>query len=70
MKSLHEYLYYIVYDHPGESLMNTCKETETTVASYQNDILNGNEAELPKVYYPEIGWRMFVPPLQKYPSKV
>lgn len=69
MRSLHEYLYYLVYDHPGESLTNACSETEATVVSYRNDIVNGDTAELPKVYYPTIGWKMFVPPLQKYSSK-
>jgi len=69
MRSLHEYLYYIVYDHPGESLMNACNETEATVASYRNDLLYGDSVELPKVYYPTISWKMFVPPLQKHPSK-
>lgn len=70
MRSLHEYLFYIVYDHPGESLINACKETETAVSSYRNDIVNGNTVELPKVYYPAIDWKMFVPPLQKYPSNM
>jgi len=69
MRSLHEYLYYLVYDHPGESLLNTCNETEATVTSYRNDIIHGEKAELPKVYFPSVGWKMFVPPLPKYPSK-
>lgn len=71
MRSLHEYLYYIVYDHPRESLLNVCNQTEENVASYRNDISKGDEAEpeLPKVYYPHIGWKMFVQPLPKYPSK-
>jgi len=69
MRSLHEFLYYIVYNHPGESLINTCSETETTVASYRNDLIQGDKAEIPKVYYPTVGWKMFVPPLQKCPSK-
>ncbi|XP_060881475.1 uncharacterized protein LOC132952960 isoform X5 [Metopolophium dirhodum] len=68
MRSLHEYLYYLVYDHPGESLLNTCNETEATVTSYRNDIIHGEKAELPKVYFPSVGWKMFVPPLPKYPK--
>lgn len=70
MRSLHEYLYYIVYDHPGESLLDVCNKTEESVASYRNDIIKGDKAELPKVYYPHIGWKMFVQPLPKYPSKI
>lgn len=69
MRTLHEYLYYLVYDHPGESLLNTCDDTEATVASYINDICKGEKAQLPKVYYPTVNWKMFVPPLPKYPSK-
>lgn len=68
MRSLHEYLYYLVYDHPGESLLNTCNETEATVSSYRNDIIHGENAELPKVYFPSVGWKMFVAPLPKYPK--
>ncbi|VVC36367.1 Winged helix-turn-helix DNA-binding domain,B-block binding subunit of TFIIIC [Cinara cedri] len=68
MRSLHEYLYYIVYNHPGESLINACKMTEDTVSNYRNDLIQGDKAQLPKVYYPTIGWKMFVPPLSKYPK--
>lgn len=68
MRLLHEYLYYIVYNHPGENLINACKMTEETVSSYRNDLIQGDKAQLPKVYYPTIGWKMFVPPLSKYPS--
>lgn len=68
MRSLHEYLYYLVYDHPGESLLNTCNETEATVTSYRNDIIQGEKTQLPKVYFPTVGWKMFVPPLPKYPK--
>lgn len=68
MRSLHEYLYYLVYDHPRESLLNTCNETEATVTSYRNDIIQGEKTQLPKVYFPTVGWKMFVPPLPKYPK--
>lgn len=70
MRTLHEYLYYIVYDHPGESLRNTCNDTDATVENYRSDIIKGDMVELPKVYYPKIGWKMFVPPLQKSPSNI
>jgi hypothetical protein len=69
MRSLHEYLYYLVYDHPGDSLLNACDETEAMVSRYRSDISNGENAQLPKVYYPSVSWKMFVPPLPKYPSK-
>lgn len=70
MRSLHEYLYYIVYNHPGENSINVCKTIEETVSNYRNDLIQGDKAQLPKVYYPTIGWKMFVPPLPKYPSKI
>ncbi|XP_050429268.1 uncharacterized protein LOC126838682 [Adelges cooleyi] len=68
MRSLHEYLFYIVYDHPNKSLVNSCEETEKTVSSYRKDLVRGEEAQIPKVYNPTIGWKMFVPPLPKYPK--
>ncbi|XP_025417510.1 general transcription factor 3C polypeptide 1 isoform X2 [Sipha flava] len=68
MRSLHEYLYYLVYDHPGDSLLNACDETEAMVSRYRSDISNGENAQLPKVYYPSVSWKMFVPPLPKYPK--
>lgn len=49
--------------------MNACIETEATVASYRSDILHGDNVELPRVYYPTVGWKMFVPPLERHPSK-
>lgn len=70
MKTLHEYLFYIVYEHPGETLINSCKSTEAYVDSYRNDLIHGESAELPKVYNPDVGWKMFVPPLPEYPSKI
>lgn len=70
MRSLHEYLYYLIYEHPRDTHTNACNETEATVASYRNDIIQGEKAQLPKVYYPTLGWKMFVPPLPKYPSNV
>lgn len=70
MRTLHEYLFYIVYDHPGESLTNACKETEATVETYRHDLIQGESKQLPKLYHPSISWKMFVPPLPKYPSKI
>ncbi|XP_050532028.1 general transcription factor 3C polypeptide 1 isoform X2 [Daktulosphaira vitifoliae] len=68
MRSLHEYLFYIVYEHPGTSLTNACEETEKTVLSYKNDLIQSDKVQIPIVYNPTIGWKMFVPPLPKYPK--
>ncbi|XP_012253071.2 general transcription factor 3C polypeptide 1 isoform X2 [Athalia rosae] len=65
MKVLHIFLFYSVYDHPGEP-------TESKDAQVANLRKNGYEIdaeleeEMSTVYNSEIGWKMFIPPLPKH----
>ncbi|XP_012153954.1 general transcription factor 3C polypeptide 1 isoform X2 [Megachile rotundata] len=65
MQALHIFLFYLVYEHPGEPLLS---QTEYIKALKNNDFNISEELieEFSKIYTNDVSWKMFVPPLPKY----
>lgn len=68
MQALHLFLFYLVYEHPGEQTLT--KEEQINVLR-DNDLKITDELveEFSTVYTKDISWKMFVPPLPKYNGK-
>lgn len=71
MRTLHEILFYLVYEQdqhseiiPADEAIEQWKQSEMQFIDWDN--LNANEWT--RIYSPNIGWKMFVQPLHKYHS--
>lgn len=62
MKSLHQFLFYLIYGYQGDPNLD---QTATIKSFEKKDIkLTEDEiGELSRIYVPEISWKMFVPKL-------
>ncbi|XP_046745508.1 general transcription factor 3C polypeptide 1 [Diprion similis] len=65
MKELHLFLFYSIYDHPGDTTVHK----EIQVANLRNSgyqIDAKLEQEMSTIYNTEVGWKMFIPPLTRH----
>ncbi|XP_043286772.1 general transcription factor 3C polypeptide 1 [Venturia canescens] len=65
MQTLHTYIYYLIYQHPGkptESREQLIEVLRTKGVSIDDKL----EKDMGEIYNTEIGWKMFVPPLPKH----
>ncbi|OAD53659.1 General transcription factor 3C polypeptide 1 [Eufriesea mexicana] len=65
MQALHIFLFYLVYEHPGEQ---TFSKTEQIKLLRSNDFNITEELveEFSTIYTKTVSWKMFVPPLPQY----
>lgn len=65
MQTLHTYLFYLIYQHPGKPEESQEKLIEI-LRSKGASIDEKLEKEMGEIFNTEIGWKMFVPPLPKH----
>lgn len=68
MQTLHIFLFYLVYEHPGEQIRSKAEQINVL----RNNDFNITEElaeEFSTIYTNDVSWRMFVPPLPKYSGK-
>ncbi|XP_076248237.1 general transcription factor 3C polypeptide 1 isoform X2 [Calliopsis andreniformis] len=65
MQALHFFLFYLVYEHPGEQTLSKDKQIRI-LRNNDFKITDKLAEEFSTVYTKEISWKMFVPPLPKY----
>lgn len=65
MQALHIFLFYLVYDHPGDRILSKAEQ----IKILRNNDFNITEElaeEFSTIYTKDISWKMFIPPLPHY----
>nr|CAD7571813.1 unnamed protein product [Timema californicum] len=62
MQTLHQFLYYIIYGYEGEVKLNR-SDTLNWFVKKGYEISEELAEEMPTIYYPDVHWKMFIPPL-------
>ncbi|XP_071452736.1 general transcription factor 3C polypeptide 1 isoform X2 [Hetaerina americana] len=62
MKLLHRYLFYLIYGYEGEKGLDQQTLVEKIILG-GGDVDDELTQELPTIYYPNICWKTFIPPL-------
>lgn len=63
LRTLHEFLYYLVYGHSETELT----DQETLVERFRQNAFNTDDIEtMPTIWSEDINWKMFVPPLIRH----
>ncbi|CAG2055942.1 unnamed protein product, partial [Timema podura] len=62
MQTLHQFLYYIIYGYEGEVKLNR-SETLNRFVKKGYEISEELAEEMSTIYYPDVHWKMFIPPL-------
>nr|CAD7425047.1 unnamed protein product [Timema monikensis] len=62
MQTLHQFLYYIIYGYEGEAKLNR-SETLNWFVKKGYEISEELAEEMSTIYYPDVHWKMFIPPL-------
>ncbi|XP_066992630.2 general transcription factor 3C polypeptide 1 [Anabrus simplex] len=65
MRILHQILFYLIYDYQGNDNMDQ-KEVVDYFISKEIEIDDALASDLPKVYFKDVNWRMFIPPLRRH----
>lgn len=65
MQIMHEFLFYLIYGYAGSESVDQ-EATVSRLRQRDNSITDEIVAEMSKIYYEDVGWKMFVPPLPKH----
>ncbi|CAK9821586.1 General transcription factor 3C polypeptide 1 [Anthophora retusa] len=65
MQALHIFLFYLVYEHPGEQTLSKAEQLKT-LRDNGFSITEELAEELGTIYTKSVSWKMFVPSLRKY----
>ncbi|XP_076652647.1 general transcription factor 3C polypeptide 1 [Halictus rubicundus] len=65
MQMLHTILFYLVYEHPGETSISKNEQIQT-LRNNDFNITDDLIEEFSTIYTKDVSWKMFVPPLPNY----
>ncbi|XP_042863797.1 general transcription factor 3C polypeptide 1-like [Penaeus japonicus] len=67
MCELHKLLFYLVYGYSGKEDMDQVEAWQTIASSSPEAQIHAEDLSVyPMVYYPELSWKMFIPPLPNH----
>uniref|UniRef100_A0A6A7FY16 General transcription factor 3C polypeptide 1-like n=1 Tax=Hirondellea gigas TaxID=1518452 RepID=A0A6A7FY16_9CRUS len=64
LQDLHHLLFYLVRDYSGDP--NLSQEEAWSKIYQDNPALEPRDPSLPRIYIPELSWRMFIPPIPNH----
>ncbi|XP_076473341.1 general transcription factor 3C polypeptide 1 isoform X2 [Bombus vancouverensis nearcticus] len=65
MKALHIFLFYLVYEHPGDQTLSKAEQIQI-LRDNDFNITEELTEEFSTIYTKDVSWKMFVPPLPQY----
>ncbi|KAK7085487.1 hypothetical protein SK128_012512 [Halocaridina rubra] len=67
MSEFHDFLFYLVYGYCGQEDLNQEEAWETIAKSCpEAQLENEDLSAYPRIYCPEVSWKMFIPPLPNH----
>jgi len=65
MQVMHQFLFYLIYGYAGSEDLDQ-QATVNHLRQRDNSITDEIVGEMSKIYYEDVDWKMFVPPLPKH----